>query len=125
MIYHVSTSIRGLLGKSDEMLELLFERNAYQLRESLNESLEKGENYIGSENCEGFCPITGKCPGHITEKVPIKPLLILKELRRKKESITFLTARSMGAKEAYQEAINLINEIYKNEISSQHNITES
>lgn len=125
MIMHVSTSIQGLLGKSDEVLELFFDCKADELRESLKQRLQNGENYIGSPNCEGFCPVTGKCPGHIPKDVPIKPILIVKELQRKKESINFLTPRSMGAKEAYQEAINLINEMYKDEISSQHNITES
>jgi len=63
MLRHVSTSIDGLLKKDDQFLGLLFEGTAAEIRKELEERKAAGEILVGSENCQGFCPING-CPGH-------------------------------------------------------------
>lgn len=117
MINHLSTSIIGLLGKSDEILANFFEADPKEIRASLNERLAKGENFIGSVNCIGFDPVTGKCPGHeARKKLPIKAAIIVRKLEERKAESNLYTPRAMGAMAAFQEAINLINEMYKDEM---------
>jgi hypothetical protein len=121
MINHLSTSIKGLLEKSDEILEMFFETDPVELRKALNTKLENGENYIGSVNCEGFDPVTGKCPGHEPKQLqPTKIRIIITELEKRKSDLKMYTMNSLGMKTAYQDAINLIREIYSGEMEVSH-----
>ena len=61
--YHISTRINSILLKSDDSLQQLFGINGTQVRKDLEKRLSNGELLINSDNCIGFCPITG-CPGH-------------------------------------------------------------
>lgn len=117
MINHLSTSIKGLLEKSDEILEMFFETDPTELRNALIAKLENGENFIGSVNCEGFDPITGECPGHKPKVLlPSKVAIILEELEKRKTELRMYTMNSLGMKTAYQDAINLIREMYSGEM---------
>lgn len=69
--FHVQMSIEGALKLSDNKLSKLFDRNGASIRKELKERLAKGEKLIGSDDCEGFDPVTG-CPGHEDEE-PITP----------------------------------------------------
>lgn len=63
MIRHITVNIDTILEMSDKKLERIFEMPASEVRSELQERKAAGELKIGSENCEGFSPITG-CPGH-------------------------------------------------------------
>ena len=67
MIRHITVSIERVLQFSDKQLGDFFDGNGSEIREELLERQAKGELKIGSENCEGFCPIKG-CPGHENSK---------------------------------------------------------
>lgn len=69
-IFHISTNIEGLLrnmkGKkikffSDEDGNPLSDKEA---RNHIAYLQSQGHKLIGSENCEGFDPFGGGCPGH-------------------------------------------------------------
>jgi hypothetical protein len=64
---HISCNIDYLLKMTDKELQWLFEMNGHEVRADLEERKAAGENFIGSNKCEGFCPVNG-CPGHIVEK---------------------------------------------------------
>jgi len=121
MINHLSTSIKGLLEKSDEILEMFFETDPTALRKVLADKLENGENFIGSANCDGFDPVTGKCPGHEPKTLlPSKIAIIITELEKRKSDLRMYTMNSLGMKTAYQDAINLIREMYIGEMEVSH-----
>lgn len=63
MTHHVQASIEGLLDLTNAQLSKMFDRHGPTIRKELKDRLAKGEKLIGSENCEGFDPVTG-CPGH-------------------------------------------------------------
>lgn len=60
---HVSININFLLTQDDETLGEMFSGNGAEVRAELEERKANGEVKIGSEGCEGFCPVNG-CPGH-------------------------------------------------------------
>lgn len=113
--------IENLLEHSDSDLLEIFNgsttcENGADIRTYLEAKKAYGDVFIGSDNCEGFNPITG-CPGHEPKSVmPLKARIIIRELEFRKNDMNFYTPRSMGAKAAYQDAINLINEMYKEEL---------
>jgi hypothetical protein len=63
MIRHVTCNIDYLLGQDDQYLGTIFEGDGDVIRKELEERKANGELKIGSEGCEGFCPVNG-CPGH-------------------------------------------------------------
>ena len=64
MIFHLQSSIQGLLGLTDRKLQALFEMNGKEARKELKERLAKGELYIPSSNCNHFDPRTGCICGY-------------------------------------------------------------
>lgn len=60
---HLTINIAYLLNCSDKELELYFEGRANDIRRDLENRKAKGHLKVGSQNCEGFCPVNG-CPGH-------------------------------------------------------------
>lgn len=67
MTRHVSASIERLLQMDDTYLSDVFSADAKEIRKDLAERRARGELKIGSQGCEGFCPIKG-CPGHNSEE---------------------------------------------------------
>jgi len=120
-INHLCVRIENLLEHSDSDLWEIFEgsttcKDGAEIRANLECRKAYGDVFLGNSGCDGFSPLTG-CPGHEAKpEMPIKPRLIIRELENRKNSISFYTPRSMGAKTAYQDAINLINEMYKDEL---------
>ena len=71
---HLSTNIEGVLRnfKRRKMDGLFDDENGNpmsdkEIRKTLAELQAKGHKLIGSENCEGFDPFGGGCPGHPIE----------------------------------------------------------
>lgn len=65
---HLCASIEGLLLLPNKKLGLLTEMSGSAARKELLQRQLKGEKYIPSGECEGFCPING-CPGHEVKEV--------------------------------------------------------
>lgn len=63
MTRHVSMNIDTALSFDDEEIGQMFSGNGAEIRKELEERKANGELKIGSEGCEGFCPVNG-CPGH-------------------------------------------------------------
>lgn len=63
MMYHVKTSIKGLLSLPDEELGYILDADGKAVRQALEERLANGELYIPATGCVGFDPVKG-CPGH-------------------------------------------------------------
>lgn len=63
MMYHVKTSIKGLLSLPDQELGYILDMDGKAVREELKERLSQGELYIPATGCVGFDPVKG-CPGH-------------------------------------------------------------
>lgn len=66
MMYHVKTSIKGLLSLPDEELGYILNMDGKAVREELEARLSQGELYIPATGCVGFDPVKG-CPGHQSE----------------------------------------------------------
>lgn len=71
---HLSTNIEGVLRnfKRRKMDGLFDDENGNpmsdkEIRKTLTELQAKGHKLIGSDNCEGFDPFGGGCPGHFIE----------------------------------------------------------
>ena len=71
---HLSTNIEGVLRnfKGRKMTGLFDDENGNpmsdkDIRQTLAELQAKGHKLIGSDNCEGFDPFGGGCPGHPIE----------------------------------------------------------
>ena len=69
--YHISTNIEGLLRnfKRKKMTGLFDDENGNpmsdsEIRKEISALQAKGHKLIGSDNCEGFDPFGGGCPGH-------------------------------------------------------------
>jgi hypothetical protein len=118
---HLVARIENLLEHSDSDLMEIFEGSTTcidgaEIRAHLECRQAYGDIFLGNSNCEGFSPITG-CPGHEAKPaVPIKIELVLRELETKKSSLKMYTVHSMAQKAAYQDAINLINAMYCDEL---------
>lgn len=75
-MFHMSSSIEGLLEQSDKQLASLFQMKGDKVRKELLRRLNKGELYIPSEGCDTFDPKKG-CPGH---KTPDKETILVQNL---------------------------------------------
>ncbi len=64
MIRHLSINIDFLLRLPDKKLSKFFGMSADDARKDLEAKKALGHIKIGSENCEGFDPFDGGCPGH-------------------------------------------------------------
>ncbi|MCX3264783.1 hypothetical protein [Pedobacter agri] len=122
---HLVARIDNLLEHSDSDLMEIFEgsttcKDGAEIRVHLECRKAYGDVFLGNSNCEGFSPITG-CPGHVDKpSIPTKMVLLLRELEAKKSSLKMFTVHSMAQKAAYQDAINLINDMYKDELGVYH-----
>lgn len=68
MVRHLQMRISHALQMTDTELQTIFGGFGPDIRHELEERLEKGEQLIGSDSCEGFNPVTG-CPGHEVKEV--------------------------------------------------------
>ena len=66
--FHISTTINGMLNKSDDTLQAIFGGYGSDIRYELEQRKANGELLIGSTGCDGFCPVNG-CPGHEVKEV--------------------------------------------------------
>lgn len=64
--HHIDTKIESLLGLEELDLIEMFPKFQGNIRQHLQDRLDCGEVYVGSEGCDGFDPIKG-CPGHDIE----------------------------------------------------------
>ena len=68
-IFHLSTSIEGLLGQNNKLLGDLFDMDGKDARAELLELKSKGHKYVPSDNCTNFDPFEkGCCCGEEKEK---------------------------------------------------------
>jgi hypothetical protein len=65
--HYINWNIDYLLKMTEKKLQSLFQFPGEKVRAELEERKAAGERFIGSEGCEGFCPVNG-CLGHIVEK---------------------------------------------------------
>lgn len=69
-IRHMSTNIEGLLRNfKGRKINIFVDDNGRtipdkEVRKELAELQAKGHKLIGSDNCKGFDPFGGGCPGH-------------------------------------------------------------
>lgn len=61
-------SIESALSLTNKELNRMFSSFDGDVREHLEKRRSNGEVLIGSNDCEGFCPIKG-CPGHEVKEV--------------------------------------------------------
>tara|TARA_R110000772_G_scaffold39253_1_gene92329 strand:- start:124 stop:360 length:237 start_codon:yes stop_codon:yes gene_type:complete len=72
-IKHVCINIAGLLrNMKGKKITFFDDENGNpmsdkEVRKNLAEEQAKGHKLIGSDNCEGFDPFGGGCPGHPTK----------------------------------------------------------
>lgn len=73
-IKHLTVNIEGVLRKCKgrKMTGLFNDENGNpmsdkDIRKALAELQSKGHKLLGSDNCEGFDPFGGGCPGHKIE----------------------------------------------------------
>ena len=77
MLYHVSTSIKGLLALSDKDLRVVMQSvkdengktpsSVRWFRKELSDAFAKGERFIRADGCTNFDPVKG-CLGHPDDK---------------------------------------------------------
>jgi hypothetical protein len=63
-IWHLSSSIDGLLSQKPALLGRLFNMNGKEAKAELLALKAKGHRLIPSDNCDRFCPEKG-CLGHV------------------------------------------------------------
>lgn len=58
-VFHIITSVDGLLRQTDKLLGGLFFMDGAQARKNIEDLKAKGHKYIPSENCKHFDPVIG------------------------------------------------------------------